>query len=82
MPISPTTVKNYDTENVLLQKILIAILAGSGGSGGSGQIVTYTANPNTESLTPLNINSAAIAVPKSNSTLNWYNWDATNHIWF
>ena len=59
--------------------LLNLIAQNGGGGGGSGQIVPYTgADPNSDGVTPTNLNAAAIAVKPSATE---YIWDPVNHIW-
>jgi len=47
---------------------------------GANPPVVYTANPNTEALTPLRINSPAIAYSADGSG-SIYGWNTTLHTW-
>jgi hypothetical protein len=50
----------------------IAINGSTGGGGGAAsQIVSYAANPNTEALTPPNVNAAAVAVSPGKPIYTW-----------
>ena len=63
----------------LLMAILFMLCQSSGGTGGA-QIVTYTADPNAEALTPLNTTAPAVAYQK-NGAAGVFVWDVTNQIW-
>lgn len=63
----------------LMELGLLAIIAQTGGGGGGTQVVAYTgADPNSDGVTPTNLNAAAIAL-KPSATV--YVWDPVNHIW-
>lgn len=65
--------------NCLSEKQLLAALVyiqcvnngGGGGGGGSVQVLGYTANPNTEAVTPANVNLEAVAVSPGKPIYTW-----------
>lgn len=65
------------TPRMLLVKELIAINAG-GGSGANNNVV-YTTDPNSDGLTPTNINAVAIATKNGGGTI--YTWNTSTHVW-
>jgi len=54
--------------------------AGGGGSSGSGQIKTFTANPNTEGARPTNTALPAVAY-QSDGTGAFYQWVVSSQTW-
>lgn len=67
-----------DTLLVTTKKILGSTI--DGGGGGSGQLVTYTSNPNSEALKPTNLTSPAFAY-KASGVGTIYQWNVGTQTW-
>jgi len=67
------------SERSLMECIVAAACAG-GIAGGGGQVLQYVTDPNTEAITPTNINQPAIAYSASGYG-SYRQWDTTNHTW-